>query len=346
MSRRKAAADTPEESATLVAARLALGNSAPWLDAARGAVRQSMLAGRLPHALLLKGALGAGTGALADWIARLALCEHPERAPCGSCQSCLLESAGNHPDLRRLMPEPGKKQIGIDAVRELIADLALTSYRGRRRIGIVEPADALNTAAANAFLKTLEEPGADTLLLLVAARTDRLPATILSRCQAIVVPRPDRAAALAFLAAYDAADWPGALDLANNGPLAALELVERGAGEVAADMTGLVAALARGGVDLIAAAEVCVKEHPELRLAWVERWATAAVYAGAGTAAPGLGDIPNLPAATRTRHIEHLFGLLDEARRAQGLLRGSANAQMVFEGVLARLATCAGPARP
>ena len=292
------------------------------------------------------GLFGAGAGALADWIARLALCEHPARAPCGDCPSCALEAAGNHPDLRRLLPEPGKKQIGIDAVRELIADLALTSYRGRRRVGIVEPADALNTAAANAFLKTLEEPGADTLLLLVATRTDRLPATILSRCQALVVPSPDRAAALAFLAPYEGADWPGALDLAHNGPLAALELVERGAGDVAADMRELVAALERGGVDLIAAAEVCVKEHPDLRLAWIERWATDAVYGSTGTAAPGLGTIPSLPAATRTRHIDDLFGLLDEARRAQGLLRGSANAQMVFEGVLARLAACAGPARP
>jgi DNA polymerase III subunit delta' len=346
MSRRKSAGEVPETSATLEAARRVLGGEARWLAAAREAVRRSLLAGRLPHAIILKGSLGAGAGALADWIARLTLCEHPERAPCGACPSCALEAAGNHPDLRRLMPEPGKKQIGVDAVRELIADLALTSFRGRRRVGIVDPADALNTAAANAFLKTLEEPGGGTLLLLVAARTDRLPATILSRCQMIAVPRPDRGSALDFLAAYGKADWAGALDLAHDGPLAALELVERGAAGVAHDMQSLVAALARGGVDLIAAAEICVREHPDLRLAWIERWATDALYAAAGTTAPGLDAAPGLPAATRTRHIEDLFGLLDEARRAQGLLRGSANAQMVFERVLNRLASCVAVARP
>lgn len=347
MTRKRSAAEVVSESDVLKSARRALGASAPWLSAARDNVRRSLTAGRLPHALIVRGRPGAGAGALADYIARLALCEAPDAPPCGHCTGCTLEAAGNHPDLRRLEPEPGKKQIGIDGVRELIADLALTSYRGRRRVGIVEPADALNTHSANAFLKTLEEPGAGALLLLVAARTDRLPATILSRCQIIDAPTPDRASTLAFLAGIGVghADWNGALDLAGNAPLAAVELVLAGADAVAADMADLVNALGRGGVDRIAAAEACAREHPELRLAWLERWTGAEVYAASGAEPPGGASTPNLPRATRKRHIEELFELLDSVRRAQGLLRGSANAQMVFEGVLSRLTACLDGAR-
>ena len=344
MSRRKTVADGEGESARLAGARRDLGARAAWLAPAREALHHSHASGRLPHALLFKGAVGAGTAALAGYVARLVLCESPRGAPCGACTGCTLESAGSHPDLRRVSPEPGKKQIGIDAVRELIGALGLTAYRGRRRVGIVDPADGLNTASANALLKTLEEPGDGALLLLVAQRTDRLPATIVSRCQVVAVPTPGRDVALRWLAEYGEADWAGALDLCHNAPLAALELVESGADGVAADMADLVAGLARGGVDRIAAAEICAKERPELRLAWLERWATAAIYAAAGAVPPGLADTRLQPPA-RTRHIEGLFGLLDETHRAQGLLRGSANAAMVFEAVLGRLSDCVAPVR-
>ena len=274
------------------------------------------------------------------------LCEHRGQAPCGVCQSCELHAAGNHPDLRRVGPEEGKKQIPVDAVRALIADLGLKSYRGGAKVGIVDPADALNTAGANAFLKTLEEPGAGALLLLVAARTDRLPATIVSRCQIVAIPGPDHDEALAWLRSQAEGEWEGVLGLVRNAPLAALQLMRAGAGGLPADMADLVAALQRGPVDLVAAAEAICKDFPDLRLRWIENWATEAIYQAAGSCGPAGPSPGNLPRATGKRHIEAMFRLVDHTRRAQGFLRGSMNAQMLFEGVLTDLAACVRAGSP
>lgn len=323
-----------------------LGAELPWLAAARARLSGAQAAGRLPHAILLKGPAGIGKAALAEWLARAVLCDVPASAPCGTCASCLLHAAGNHPDLRHVEPEPGKKQISVEAVRALIQDLALTGYRGGRRVGIVAPADALNVAGANAFLKTLEEPGPGTLLLLVASRTDRLPATIVSRCQQVAIPGPGRAAALHWLAGRGEEDWAGLLSLVGEAPLAALALAGAGAGGVPADMAALAAALGRGPVDLVAAAEVCSKEHPELRLSWIERWAMSLAYAASGSALPGAPAPGPLPRAGDRRHIEDLFRLIDATRRARGLLSGSVNAHLLFEGVLREFAATVRAASP
>ncbi len=318
-----------------------LGASLPWFLSARQSLMAAERAQRLPHALLLKGPPGIGKGAFAEWVARFALCEYAERSPCGVCHSCQLHAAGNHPDLRRTAPPPGKNQIPVDAIRQLIGDLALKSYRGARKVGIVDPADALNSAGANAFLKTLEEPGQGTLLLLVAHRIDRLPATIRSRCQQMALPGPTTAQATQWLETQGDAPWSGLLNLVNNAPLAALALVESGAADLPADMESLYQALRRGGpVDLIAAAEICHKEFPQLRLTWLESWATHRIYAAAGVAMDQDIKAFDLPVAASTPHIESLFALIDQTRAAMGHLRGSVNAQMVFEGVLATFARC------
>ena len=148
----------------------ALAERAPWLDAARQQIVLALGAGRLPHALLLQGQPGLGKAALADWIARLARCEAPAAGPCGSCTSCRLHAAGTHPDLRRVGLLEDRKQIAVEDVRELIASLSLKSYRGRRKVAIIDPADALNASGANALLKTLEEPSGAALLVLTVAR--------------------------------------------------------------------------------------------------------------------------------------------------------------------------------
>lgn len=340
MSTRKRAAAPDAEPAVAARPDWQLGASAPWFAPAREALRSADAAGRLPHALFVKGPAGIGKGAFAEWIARFALCEHRSQAPCGVCQSCELHAVGNHPDLRRVGVEEGKKQIAVDAVRALIGDLGLKSYRGGAKVGIVDPADALNTAGANAFLKTLEEPGAGALLLLVAARADRLPPTIISRCQMVTIPGPDRGQALEWLHTQAEADWEGVLGLVHNAPLAALQLVRGGAGGLPADMADLAGAMQRGPVDLVAAAEAICKDFPDLRLRWIENWATEVIYRAAGTTGPAGPTPGNLPRATGKRHIEALFKLVDESRRAQGYLRGSMNAQLLFEGVLADLAAC------
>src|SRR6201999_2221945 len=135
----------------------------------------------------------------AEWTARLVLCEQPAAAPCGRCEGCRRAAAGQHPDVTSVRFIEEAQQLKIEQVRELSAELALTSHQGGYKVGIVSPADSLNRFAANALLKTLEEPPPRTLLILVSSEPSRLPATILSRCQRIQLRAPPRAESIAWL---------------------------------------------------------------------------------------------------------------------------------------------------
>jgi len=177
----------------------------PWLAAAQRRLREAASAGRLPHSLLLLSVPGLGVEALAAWIVAFALCEQDSRRPCGDCPACLLLTADSHPDAHVVRLEDDVQQIKVDQVRELITALSLKSYRGGFKVGVIEGAETLNLNGANAFLKTLEEPTADTVLILTARPTHRLPATVASRCLKIVLRPPAPELAVAWLAAQAAA---------------------------------------------------------------------------------------------------------------------------------------------
>ena len=176
------------------------------------------------------------------------------------------------------------QQIKVDQVRALIESLALKSYRGGFKVGVIEGAEALNANGANAFLKTLEEPTANTVLILIARPSHRLPATIASRCLRLTLRRPPSEEALAWLEARDPAvrDWDAALALAGGAPLLALELepaADRGARHGHA--RGLEAA-GGGSVDVTLLADAWMKSDPALRLTWLENWITRRVHAELG----------------------------------------------------------------
>lgn len=224
---------------------------------------------RLPHAVLIQGPAGVGKLALAEHLATRLLCESPtpDGEACGRCDGCRWVASGNHPDLRRIEPdalaiqrsdvedsaprtERGTRaakpslEIKIDQVRELSDFLYLGSHRGRHRVAIVHPAEAMNVHAANALLKGLEEPPPSAMFLLVSHQPARLLPTIRSRCVVVSVPRPPERAALAWLEAQgqssDAAKW---LAFAGGSPRAAYEYA---AGERGALTTPFLAAIARG----------------------------------------------------------------------------------------------------
>ncbi len=138
---------------------------------------------RLPHALLLVGPRHANVLPFAHRLMAILLCKHPETAPCGSCQACHLLIQGTHPDIHHVHQDTPNGPIKIDQIRALQNDVYQTPQLGERRFIVVEPADKLNTAAANALLKILEEPPAHTVFILIAEQTHSLPATIMSRCQ-------------------------------------------------------------------------------------------------------------------------------------------------------------------
>lgn len=180
----------------------------PWaqhrLDAALAAWR----AGRLGHAQLVCGPEGLGKRAMVEALAARLLCDAaPEGPTCGTCRGCGLRQAGTHPDLRILTFEEVPKssparlrtELVVDQVRALSASMHMTSQRGGSQVVVIDPADALNTAAANALLKTLEEPADNRFLILVSAAPHRLPATIRSRCQRIDIGLPPQTDALAWL---------------------------------------------------------------------------------------------------------------------------------------------------
>lgn len=199
----------------------------------------------MPHAFLLHGPAGVGKLDLAVALARWALCQQPGvDGACGVCDACNWFDQGNHPDFRRVEPQeeeatdkedtpakkPAKKAskiIKVEAIREITQDfLNLTAHRGGWRVALIHPAELMNPAAANALLKTLEEPPARVLLLLVSHQIGRLLPTVLSRCRKVAVPLPPRKIALTWLheSGLMAAEAP--LAEAGGAPLAALGYAE------------------------------------------------------------------------------------------------------------------------
>jgi len=148
---------------------------------------------KLPHALSLIGPSFIGKQNFAVSFANFILCSSPlKKAPCGKCKSCYLSRSGNHPDCVIIKPESKRKNINVDSIRVLETFFSQTSQQGGWKIVIISPAESMNTNAANALLKTLEEPKEKTLIMLVCHDSSRLLITIKSRCQKLIFPVPDR----------------------------------------------------------------------------------------------------------------------------------------------------------
>lgn len=149
-------------------------------------------ANNLPHAMLLTGQSHLDKSLFAFNFAKYLFCTNKTKTFCGDCRSCQLIQAESHPDIYHLQPEEKGKAIRIDQIRELIVQLNQTAQQNSYKIAIISPADSLNQAAANALLKTLEEPSANTIIFLISEQISLLPATIRSRCQIIkFFPRQD-----------------------------------------------------------------------------------------------------------------------------------------------------------
>jgi len=147
---------------------------------------------KLPHAILINGVDGVGKDLFAKNFASLLLCQNDSNSSqaCGKCSSCGLYQVDNHPDLIVVRPEDKGKAIKIDQIRGLITELSSTAHFGGYRVVIIESAELLNTASANALLKTLEEPQEDIVIILISAHPTILAATIRSRCQTILIDTP------------------------------------------------------------------------------------------------------------------------------------------------------------
>lgn len=182
-----------------------------------------------PHAVLLSGPSGLGAMSLASAIAQLLLCRSPlEGVACNKCRACQLIGAGTHPDLKIIEPEGAGKQIKIEQVRAVSNFIANTAQQGGRKVIIMSPVDALNHNAANALLKSLEEPAGDTVLILNTSQESRLLPTIKSRCFRVVLSAPDSNIGKAWLIEQGHERYTGHLSQAANAPLKVVDWISVG----------------------------------------------------------------------------------------------------------------------
>lgn len=190
---------------------------------------------RLPHALLLSGMAGIGKKRFAESFIRAQACQHVADAISSHesisqqcrCHHCCLITGRVHPNVLWVTPDKPGGVIKVDQIREVNTFVNQSSLQGEWRFVLIYPADHMNINAANALLKTLEEPAAGAILMLVSDQAARLPATILSRCQRMHFPKPPTDLALSWLSKQlPAGDWDAnlLLNLANGAPIAALQL--------------------------------------------------------------------------------------------------------------------------
>lgn len=190
---------------------------------------------RFSHAWLIHGLEGIGKVQFAKAGAAALLCEQPQATfACGQCVSCQWVMSGNHPDLRLLHPDAlaeatssrtknPSKEIRIEQLRALQTWFSTATHRGGYRVVIIYPAEQMNTITANALLKVLEEPPANTVLLLVAHHYERLLPTLLSRCRRLPLATPDSARSVAWLQQQGVTDPELRLAAVGGAPIAAYE---------------------------------------------------------------------------------------------------------------------------
>lgn len=270
----------------------------PW----QGDVWQQLqqMRARLPHAILFHGAEGIGKTVFAEQFAQSLLCETPQSDghACGTCGSCGWFVQYNHPDYRRVRPEildgdeagdgdggeaeagDGKKtaksakapskEIKIDQIRALAGFMNISTHRQGQRVVLLYPAEALNTAAANALLKTLEEPPPNTVFLLSSNGLDRLLPTILSRCRKFAMPLPSRELALAWLRQQEVKDADVWLAEQGGAPLTAYAQSQSEGREL---IDEFLQHLTRPGIDgALKCAEHLQKTPVAELVAWQQRW--------------------------------------------------------------------------
>lgn len=312
----------------------------PWQHPIWQHLHAARKAGRLPHALLFTGAEGLGKNQLATTFAQALFCDalNDANQPCGVCRGCHLFRVGNHPDYRRIEPEEVGKAIKIDTIRAFADKGALMAQAGGYKVTVIEPADAMNSAAANSLLKTLEEPTPWTIIMLVTSRPGRLPATIRSRCQRITCPAPPRKQAAEWLATQiEEGDPALLLAMSSGAPLLAKQLAAPGLLQERARMVDEFHAALNGREDPVLIAGRWDKlELPHI-LNWMNGWLIDMLRLKFGKQPPVLynpDQLQSLQAMAQVLDLTVLYGMLDRVYEANRTLGSQLNSLMTLESIL------------
>jgi DNA polymerase-3 subunit delta' len=300
-----------------------------------------------PHALLLTGESDIGKEDFAMAMAQLLLCQKKERsAACGNCSACHLSTHGQHPDFIVLGNATDKQIIGIDEIRAIHNALLTSAHQGGWQVILIKRAHTLGAYAANALLKHLEEPQANTCFLLLSDMPFRLPATIHSRCQRLNLTLPDASKALSWLeerietdekeppaaqptsTVTQAASIKVALEHAEGKPLLAHAMHRKGYPAHYLQCLEIWGNFTSRRCVVSVAAEQLIKVLQEDALDWVLHWLVeCAGYISAPQSFHS--DIPEKLTALKT--CAEMFSqqdsidLIDKAMRARSLMLGPSN---------------------
>ena len=306
-------------------------------------IRQALNHGRLHHAYLFLGMEGVGKKTIALGLAKAIHCSAATGDFCGECADCARIQDGNHPDVRIIEPLAGRKEIGIQQIRELEKELNFRSFSGKKKIAILNPATLMNLSAQNALLKTLEEPPRDSLLILIAANGGALLPTLRSRCLRISFGPLARDLISGFLVSRkglesETAEFLAAMSLGSLGAVVSIdtqELLERRR-EWVRLISGLRAGDYRAATD--AAEVVAGSKDDSLRfLEWLESWVRD-LLAYSVTRNPqdivNIDMLPQIQQRSAATDCECLFSRIAEAKAAIGGIQRNLNRRMVIEDLL------------
>lgn len=321
---------------------------------ALGILRRSVLADRLHHAYLFAGPEGVGKRRAADALTALVLCtdrrgDAETLDSCGHCIACRKLEAGSHPD--RVVVEPDGRFIKIAQIRDVHSQTRFRPFEGERRVVVIDRAETIREEAANALLKTLEEPRGDTMFILVTANPQRLLTTIRSRCQTVRFGGLDPTDVAAILVdSGETAEASAVAGRLSGGSVGGASHVL--ASSVYAERSALVAKLC--GLSSFSSSEILGLAE-ELGRSDVARDALAiarTLYRDVALLAAGASDdrlihvdLADVLRTLRERHsLADLAGSVDRLNEAEAMLDGNVNPRMAMETLLLTLADC--PTRP
>jgi DNA polymerase-3 subunit delta' len=314
----------------------------PWLHGALEQLEHAHSAQRLGHAWLLAGPEGVGKLNLALVFARRLLGHgRVDPAALGRSEAVAAmrarhQPADHHPDLHWIFPEEDKRAISVEQIRAVAEILGLKAFKGEAKVVIIEPAETMTSAAANALLKTLEEPAGNSYLLLLTHQPGRLTATIRSRCQRIEI-RPPPAAAVEEWLEVEAGRLVALRLLAGRAPLRLAELVDVDNTININELADILSDISRDEADPFAVAERWLKLDVELVLSWLVRALHAAArlrLASAGQTSvtdPLDGRLHNM---TRGLTLRAIFDQYAQAEALLGQLGSGINVELALKALL------------